>query len=135
MKLSRLAIYVGVAILVVGAVGAGVATAHKKKFKTTVTIQWNSNEGQYSSGDTFTGNVGSKKKKCRKDRTVKVFKVQGDRLIGTDQTSNRGRYVVRVGGDATPGDYFAKAKKKVIKKNAKHKHVCKKGRSPAIVVP
>jgi hypothetical protein len=136
MKLSRVAIYVTAAILVVAAVGAGVATAHKKKIKSTVTIAWDDNfVPPYDEGDRFEGNVGSKKKKCRKDRKVKVFRTQGNQLIGTDQTNNQGRYVVAVGREASPGDYFAKAKKKLIKKNKKHKHVCKKAISPTIMVP
>jgi hypothetical protein len=133
MKLSRLAMYVAAAILVVGAVGAGVVTAHKRKIKATVTIQWNDNEGLYSPGDIFSGDVATKKK-CRKDRTVNVFRDQGDQLIGTDETNNQGHYLVEVAGEASPGDYFAKVKKKVLRKNKKHRHVCKKARSPAIAV-
>jgi hypothetical protein len=133
MKLSRAAVYAAVAMLVVGAVGAGVVTAHKKKIKATVTIQWSDNEGPYASGDIFSGDVATKKK-CRKDRTVKVFRAQGDQQIGLDKTNNQGHYVVEVGGEASPGDYFAKLKKKVLRKNKKHKHICKKATSPTITV-
>jgi hypothetical protein len=133
MKLSRLAIYLVAAILVVGAVGAASVTAHKKKIKATVTIQWNDNEGPYATGDIFSGDVATKKK-CRKDRTVKVFRAQGDQLIGTDKTNSQGHYIVEVGGEASPGDYFAKLKKKALKRNKKHKHICKKATSPTITV-
>jgi hypothetical protein len=133
MKLSRVLIYATVAILVVGAVGGGIATAHKKKFKTTVTITWHENDGLYEEGDTFDGDVGSKRKKCRKGRTVKLFRVQDNRLIGTDTTNGSGHYEVTVGGEAAQGDYFAKAKKKAIK-NPNHKHICKKGKSQTISV-
>jgi hypothetical protein len=128
-------IYAAISILTVGAIGIGVASAHKKKIKSTVTISWSDNDGIYQESDVFDGDVGSKKKKCRADRKVKVFRAQGDQQIGTDETNNQGHYVVRVGGEATPGDYFAKAKKKVIKKNKKHKHVCKKATSPTLAVP
>jgi hypothetical protein len=135
MKLSRAAIYAIVAMLVVGAVGAGIATAHKKKIKSTVTIAWHDNDDPYyEQGDHFDGDVDSKKKKCRKNRKVTVKRVGGGK-VGSDQTNNQGHYVVQVGGEAAPGDYFAKAKKKVIKKNKNHKHVCKKAKSNTISVP
>jgi hypothetical protein len=134
MKLSRVAIYVTAAILVVAAVGAGVATAHKKKIKSTVTIQWSDNDDPYdATGETFSGDVGSKKKKCRKGRQVTV-KEQGGVSVGTDKTNKQGHYRIVV-GNADSGAYFAKVKKKVIKKNQKHKHVCKKARSDTISVP
>jgi hypothetical protein len=134
MKLSRAAIYAIVAMLVVGAVGAGIATAHKKKIKSTVSIAWHDNDPYYEEGDRFEGDVGSKKKKCRKNRKVTVKRVGGGK-VGSDQTNNQGHYVVKLNGDAAPGDYFAKAKKKVIKKNKNHKHVCKKAKSNTISVP
>jgi hypothetical protein len=133
MKLWRLAVYLAAAIVVVAAVGAGSVTAHKKKIKATITVQWNDNEGPYTSGDIFSGDV-TTKKKCRKDRRVKVFRAQGDQLIGTDGTNSQGHYVVEVGGEASPGDYFAKLKKKALKKSKKHKHVCKKAISPTITI-
>jgi hypothetical protein len=135
MKLSRVAVYAAVAMLVVGAVGAGVVTAHKKKIKSTVTISWNDNiVGPYDEGDRFEGDVGSKKKKCRQDRKVTVKRV-GGATVGSDRTNDQGHYRVQLSGDAASGDYFAKAKKKLIKKNKKHKHVCKKATSPTITVP
>jgi hypothetical protein len=134
MKLSRAAVYAAVAMLLVGAVGAGIATAHKKKIKSTVTIAWDDNNVLYAEGDRFDGDVGSKKKKCRKGRLVQVKRVGGS-TVGSDQTNDQGHYRVQVTGEASPGDYFAKAKKQVIRRNAKHKHVCKKAASPAISVP
>jgi hypothetical protein len=137
MKLSRAAVYAAVAMLVVGAVGAGIVNAHKKKIKSTVTISWDDNDvppGQTSTeGDRFVGDVGSKKK-CRNDRLVQVKRV-GVGTIGSDETNDHGHYRVQRSGEAASGDYFAKAKKKVIKKNKKHKHVCKKAISPKITVP
>jgi hypothetical protein len=133
MKLSRLAIRVALAILVVGAVGAGVASAHKKKIKAAVTIQWTANDDPYAIGDIFSGDVATKEK-CREDRTVKVFRAQGVQPIGTDETNDRGHYRVQVTGPASPGDYFAKVKKKVLRKNKRHRHVCKKAISPTITV-
>jgi hypothetical protein len=136
MRLSRVAIYMAAAILVVGAVGAGVVTAHKKKIKSTVTISWTDNVvGPYDEGDRFAGDVGSKKKKCRKDRVVEVKRVGGS-TVGSDQTNDQGHYRLQLTAppEAASGEYFAKAKKKLLKKNNKHKHVCKKARSPAIAV-
>ena len=128
MKLSRVAIHVAVAILVVGAVGLGAATAHEKKIKSIVTLNFSG--GLYGEG--FSGKVSSKKKKCRQGRKVRVRR--DGTVVGTDVTNKRGKYHV---GNANPppGTYVAKAKKKVIKKNANHKHVCKKATSVPVVVP
>ncbi|HEX2466710.1 MAG TPA: hypothetical protein VHJ54_00760 [Solirubrobacterales bacterium] len=134
MKSSRAAVYAAVAMLVVGAVGVGVVTAHTKKIKSTVSIAWDYNiPGPYEVGDRFAGNVGSKKK-CRNDRLVQVKRVGGS-TIGSDRTNDQGHYRVQVTGNAAEGEYLAKVQKKVIKRNAKHKHVCKKAISPKITVP
>jgi hypothetical protein len=128
MRVVRAVAYAAVTALLVGAIGAGIATGHKKKIKSTVTIEFT--DTVY--GDSFSGEVNSKKRKCERNRKVTVFR--GGTSVGSDTTNNQGEYVVPV-DNAAPGNYFAKAKKKVLKKNKKHKHVCRKAKSPTITVP
>jgi hypothetical protein len=83
----------------------------------------------------FHGKVGSKKKKCRKGRTVKVIEV-GEGPIGSDKTNKDGKYSVPGGGALGPGDYDEphsfKAK---VKKKKKGKFICKAAVSDTIQVP
>jgi hypothetical protein len=134
MKLPRIAAIAVIALLAVGAMGGGFAVAHVKKFFTDVTIKYSANPYY---GDQFSARLRSNKNRCEKHRKVKVLQKQPgkDDLFGTDRTNRHGKYVVAPGGSASPGDYYAKAKKKKLKHNRHHKHVCKKGRSDAISVP
>jgi hypothetical protein len=121
-----------VGMLVIG-VGVGLAPAHTKKFNTRVTIHFDASPY----GDSFFGKVKSKKHACEKNRKVKVFRRQPGpdaQFDGSDQSDNQGDWRI-TNGTAAPGNYYAKAKKKVLKNNNKHKHVCKRGRSRTISVP
>jgi hypothetical protein len=140
MKLSRSTLVAVIAIFTVGAVGSTIATgAGKKKVRTKVTITHHATDY----GDKFAGKVKAKsrqvprrvKRKCQKRRKVVVFhKVAGGKeRVGATRTNRRGRWVRNVGGEAEPGKYFAKAKRKTIKKQGK-KIVCKKGKSKRIAV-
>jgi hypothetical protein len=137
MKLPRIAIVATVAVLAAAAIlaiGGGLATAHIKKYGSTVTINFQEG-GAYA--DQFRGKVRSNKAACKKQRTVKVYRKKPgpDALYGSDKTNKKGKYVVAPGRNATPGNYYAKAKKRVLKKNSLHKHVCKKATSNTIPVP
>jgi hypothetical protein len=130
MKLRWIAV-LGIAALAVSVVG--VASAHTKRFNTNVTI--NFDPSPY--GDSFFGKVKSGKKACKKNRTVKVFRKRpgpDDQFDGRDKSNRRGRWRI-TDGNAAPGNYYAKAKKKVLKNNNRHKHVCKRDRSRTISVP
>lgn len=84
----------------------------------------------------FTGKVKSERRKCKKNRKVVVKRELAgkDAKVGSDITNRKGRYVIGQGNGATPGSYYAKAKKRKIEK--KHKIiVCKKARSETITVP
>ena len=107
------------------ALGAGV-----KKFDTTVTI--NFSQSTYSAK--FFGKVKSDKNACKKDRKVLVFHKtnSGKVKVGSDKSNDRGRWRLNVGGTPPPGDYFAKAKKKLLNGGDV---VCKSDKSPTISVP
>jgi hypothetical protein len=135
MRFSRTTVYALAAVLIVGGIGAGLATgAPKKKAKTKVTIKFQDTD--YS--DSFTGNVKAKakgkgkkklKRKCKKKRTVSLVR-KGAGKVGTDRTDKKGRWGIPVGGSADPGQYIAKVKKK----KAGKKGVCKKGKSKTVTV-
>lgn len=121
-----------IALVAVGAVmalGPSVAAAHKVHYDSTVTIDFLTDP--YST--TFFGNVDSEKNACRKRRTVKVQRDEGNNnvLFGTDTTDNDGDYSVS-DAPAPDGAYFAKAKKRFLKNSKKHKHICDADKSPVI---
>jgi hypothetical protein len=135
VKLSRVTVYGLVAVLAVGAIGAGVATGAKKKVKSKSSISVQSS----TYGDSFSGKVKAKgkakkkvKKKCKKGRNV-VIKQAGGGKLGNVKSKKKGVWSFNVGGEAEPGNYFAKVKKKV-KKKGDNKIVCRKGKSPTITV-
>jgi hypothetical protein len=139
MRLSRTSVYALVAVLVVGTLGAGIATgAGKKKVKTKVTISFQGSDY----GDSFSGKVKAKKakaklkRKCRKGRKVTVVHRQagGNERIGTDRSNRRGKWALDAGGLVEPGQYFAKAKKKKVKAKGGGKAICKKRKSKPITV-
>lgn len=129
MKRLSIALLVGVATV---ALGAGLASAHTKKFNTEVTINFTA--GLYF--DTFDGEVNSNTNACERNRQVKVKRVEPgkDPVFGTDISDAQGEWEVS-NGFAPPGDYYATVKKKVLKKTNNHKHICKADKSPTIVVP
>ena len=131
--MKRLSIALVVAIAAVG-LSVGIASAHNEHFNTQfVTINFSGDA--YSS--TFFGHVEADHQACEQNRTVKVKRVEPgkDPTIGTDKTDSNGDYSITVPGAVPPGDYYAKAKKKVLKKTAQHHHVCDAKKSNTIPVP
>ncbi len=122
-----------IAVLVAAAsvsLGAGVASAHRILFKSTVSIKFVGS--RY--GDSFSGKVTSRKVACVRKRTVTVFKVATgpDEVVGRDVSSATGEWQVE--GGVSPGNYYAKAKRKVLKRNARHRHICRRATSRTIHV-
>ena len=120
------------AVMAIGVVAASAAKDDKVKVGTTVTLQFNGGNGPYGEGGKFKGKVKAKKG-CKKNRLVKVKKVNGG-IVGEDTTDKNGNFEVPAGNDFTPGNYFAKAKKRTIEKKKKT-IVCKSGRSGTIDAP
>lgn len=105
-----------------------VANAHRVSYDSTVTAKYTKPDKKdpYATA-TFGGAVASSKARCQKNRTVTV-NLQGSdgttRTVGTDQTDATGAWVFQT-SDAASGTYFAEVSKKVIRKNKKHRHVCR----------
>ena len=117
-------------VLVAGAAG------HTARFDATVTIKFNKAKPNdpYATAS-FDGTVNSTKPRCEKNRTVTVRMRTPDGsnpVVGTDTTDANGAWVTP--SDAAPGIYFATVAKKVLRKNAKHRHICRKAVSKDVTV-
>jgi len=113
------------------------ANAHKAKFDTAVTIKYDkpAKNDPYAKA-AFDGSLSSAKARCEKNRTVDVLRRETngtETLIGSDVTDLTGAWAIQP-GSVTPGTYFAQTAKKVLRKNRKHRHVCKAGVSKDLKV-
>ena len=104
------------------------ATAHKAKFDTTVTVKYDkpAKNDPYAKAS-FEGNLSSAKARCEKNRTVDVLRREAngtETLIGSDVTDLSGAWAIQP-GSVIPGTYFAVTAKKVLRKNRKHRHICR----------
>lgn len=141
MKKLTVLVIALVGTLALGGIAAS-AAQNKIKVKSKVTLRYVPGEygtsPPYYADALFKGKVSVKgknasskaKKKCKKRRTVVVKRVGGGKF-DTTKTNKNGRYSV----DATdaytePGQFVAKAKRKV-----KGKFVCKKAKSKRVTVP
>lgn len=116
------------------AVLAPAAGAHTVKYDSTVTAKLK--KGGKDS-NTFSGVVDSTQAKCVMNRTVDLFlRVDNgaDSLIGTDATSDLGEWEILPASELAAGTYYATAPKVVLKKNKKHRHVCKRATSKDVTV-
>lgn len=60
----------------------------------------------------FNGKVQSSKASCKKNRTVKLYRVKAgpDKLLGTDRTNKKGKWLIPA--KLKSGNYYAKAPKR-----------------------
>ena len=103
---------------------AVVAAAHTARYDSTVTI--NFQPGHRDVSDSFSGKVLSVQDRCESHRKVSVRRrLDGpDALVGTDLTDRDGDWEVQV--PSTPaGTYYARAKRKVLRRSPSHLHVCR----------
>lgn len=119
------------------AFGGFVATAATKKtYGTGLSIKYSSGSAIDPSDPfasaAFKGKVRSDKRQCKKKRAV-VITERSSGKIGKTKSEKDGSYAIAAPGSG-PGKYYAKAKKKTIKKKNKM-IVCKAGKSPTITVP
>jgi len=120
-----------VPILVLGLLtaGVGVAYAHEVKADSEITkFRYNDDK------ERFLGKVESERPACVRNRTVRVKEqlANGERrLVGEDETNDRGRF--KVADNNPKGDFFAKVLRKVHERGD-HRHVCRKDRSDTITV-
>jgi hypothetical protein len=115
------AVVLGCAVFAVSAV---VAAAHTARYDSSVTISFQ--RGHHTESDAFSGRVISTKARCQIHRTVAVkMRVDGpDPVIGTDLTNKDAEWELKAPG-TTAGTYYARARRKVLRQDANHLHVCK----------
>lgn len=110
------------------------ASAHSVKYESTVTATF---KKAGKDPATFDGTVASATARCAADRAVQLRLKASDgssSVVATDTTDSLGAWIIQQAADPAPGTYFAQATKKVLKKNSKHRHACKKAISGDIAV-
>ena len=126
----------GAAILAASAVlalGAGVASAGTTKYPTEFTSFGLSLS---TSGGTFSGKLGSPKKRCVKKRKVTLVRKKSGKShkVGSDKTNEKGKFKIRLSvSELEDGTYLAKAPKKKYEKNG-NKTVCLRAKSGTVTV-
>ena len=122
------------ATILLSGVLAATAPAHTVKHEGTLTAKLK--KGGKEAGS-FYGALDSTSGRCEVDREVRVkLATEGgpDTTVGGGFTDPAGDWEVTAPADLTPGDYYAKAPKLVLKKNKKHRHVCRRAVSDPITV-
>jgi hypothetical protein len=119
-------------VVVMSVVLVAAAAAHKVRFDTSATIKYDkpAKNDPYAKA-AFKGNLTSAKARCEKNRTVSVYRREAngsETVIGSDATDVTGAWGMEPGSVA-PGTYFAHTAKKVLRKNKKHRHICRAGTS------
>ena len=124
-----------IAVLAVGAVGfAAVAAAHTVRFDSAISAKYERPTKTKTAA--FAGEVSSPKARCMKNRTVNVRLRQTDGssvVVGSGSTDAAGEWRIEF-ADLAKGTYFAQVKKKALRKNKKHKHICKRAFSKDVKV-
>jgi hypothetical protein len=114
-------------VLVAGAGG------HTARYDSTVTAKFKkAGNDPYTQPATFSGTVNSVKPRCEKNRTVNLRLRAADgssAVVATDLTDASGAWAIQATTSPAAGTYFAEAAKKVLRKNSKHRHVCRKAAS------
>lgn len=113
------------------------AAGHTFKADTTVSAKFNKpDKKDPAATGTFDGSVGSTTPRCVKMRKVTLYQRAADgssTAVGTDLTDASGAWVIAP-SNVVPGDYYAKVAKRVIRKNSKHRHICKTAVSSDVTV-
>jgi hypothetical protein len=133
---------VGILILATAAIMSVVlvagAAGHRVKYDSTVTAKFKkAGHDPYTQPARFDGTVSSEKPRCAKNRTVNLRLLATDgssTVVASDVTDLNGAWVIQPASAPAAGTYFAEATKKVLKKNSKHRHVCRKAVSKQVKV-
>ncbi|MEO7197767.1 MAG: hypothetical protein ABIZ50_04770 [Solirubrobacterales bacterium] len=136
--MKRVATLILATLALSGAVFVTGAAGHKVKFDTTVTAKFNKADKKdpYAKPANFDGSVNSAKRRCIKNRTVtlRLRAANGTTsVVGTDLTDASGAWLIAPTSVA-PGTYFAKVTKRVLRKNTKHRHTCRRAVSKDVKV-
>ncbi len=113
------------AVALVGVVFAAGASAHRFGFESRVTADYN-DPNRHSPYMHFSGQVTSEKARCFKDRRVVLKRREANGAVTTiaqDYTDSEGTWLI-VPASTPEGTYFARATKKVIRKDGQHRHTC-----------
>ncbi len=127
--MKRIGVLVTALVLCVALGVTSLAFGATVRVKSKISLSFEQGGTSYSSSteDTFFGKVKGKKG-CKKNRTVKI--------VGTtlrDKTNRTGDYEISA-GEASPGTYTAKVKKKVRRKGDGTRIVCKRATSNSVAV-
>ena len=113
------------------------AAGHKFKADTTVSAKYNKpkKNDPYAKGG-FEGKVSSEKPRCEKRRTVTLVQrtTTGSANVGDALTDATGAWQITPSATVAPGTYYVKVAKRVIRKNTKHRHICKRAVSKDVTV-
>ena len=91
--------------------------------------------GHNNSGNSpFFGRVDSDKKKCEKNRLVKVKKTGSGNTVAKDRTDGSGNWRKKHGKNLKDGRYFAKVKKKQFTNSKGRLIICRGAKSPSFGV-
>lgn len=107
------------------------AAGHTARYDSTVTAKFDKNT------NAFDGAVASTKRRCVKNRevTVRLRATDGSTTaVGTDATDAAGAWAIQPASAPVAGTYFAEAAKKVLRKNSKHRHICRVAASKDVKV-
>lgn len=121
MRTKKVALRAGLAS--VGLLGSATpAAGHAFTDESTVTIDYD--------GTNFYGSVSADHRTCKRNRTVRLYKVRKNRrdaIVGMDTTGFNGNY--RMHKPRAKGRYYTVVARKVSGGYG-HSHVCRKDRSP-----
>jgi hypothetical protein len=105
------------------------AAGHTARYDSTVTAKFKkAGHDPYAQPATFDGTVDSVKPRCEKNRTVNLRLRAADgssTVVATDLTDSVGAWLIQPTTAPVAGTYFAEATRKVLRKNAKHRHICR----------
>ncbi len=111
-------------VFVSGAVG------HTFRADSTVTAKYDKPKpNDPNVNGSFNGIVSSAVARCQKGRTVTLFQrtATGNTTVGADVTDLNGAWQILPSASVAPGDYYVTVAKRVIRKDTKHRHICKGG--------
>lgn len=127
---------ISVSVVLIALVGvfafSGVAQAKTKRVDSDISLRYVPGDSFYEENDVFKGRVNSKKRKCERERKVRLIQ-KGVGQVGRDETNRRGRYKIAL-DNAGDGRYVAKVKRKTYRKNNGNKVVCRRAKSNVVVV-
>jgi hypothetical protein len=130
LRRAVLAVLVGAALC---GIVAGTALAHKKLIPSTVALSYQGTDY----GDTMSGTVASGNRGCVAGRAMTLLRsTGGDSTAYAEATSSAsGGFKFDPKGQVfQQGTYYARAARKVLKKNKRHRHICKAAASATVVV-